>query len=91
MAKIHYGVKTSRKQGVPKMAKSQYGVKPDIFKYAGTLKFGFEVWHGKKRKKKKKKTKIRQDSGWLARGEGWGHRTLKSDFASPCLTQKIEH
>ena len=29
MAKIHYGVKTSRK-----MAKIQYGVKPDIFKYA---------------------------------------------------------
>ena len=30
MAKIHYGVKTSRKQGGPKMAKIQYGVKPDL-------------------------------------------------------------
>ena len=35
MAKIHYGVKTSRKHGGPKMAKIQYGVKPDIFKKAG--------------------------------------------------------
>ena len=34
MAKIHYGAKTSRKQGGPKMAKIQYGVKPDIFKCA---------------------------------------------------------
>ena len=34
MAKIHYGVKTSRKQESTKMAKIQYGVKPDIFKYA---------------------------------------------------------
>ena len=34
MAKIHYGVKTSRKQGGPKKAKIQYGAKPDIFKYA---------------------------------------------------------
>ena len=34
MAKIQYGVKTSRKQGGPKMAKIQFGVKPDIFKYA---------------------------------------------------------
>ena len=34
MANIHYGVKTSRKQGGPKMTKIQYGVKPDIFKYA---------------------------------------------------------
>ena len=36
MAKIHYGLKTSRKQGGQKMAKMQYGVKPDIFKYAPT-------------------------------------------------------
>ena len=36
MAKIHYGVKTSRKQGGPKMDKIQSGVKPDILKYAPT-------------------------------------------------------
>ena len=34
MAKIHYGVNTSRKEDRPKMVKIQYGVKPDIFKYA---------------------------------------------------------
>ena len=34
MAKIHYGVQTSRKQGGSKMAKIQNGVKPDIFIYA---------------------------------------------------------
>ena len=34
MAQIHYGVKTSRKQGGPKLAKIQNGVKPDIFKFS---------------------------------------------------------
>ena len=37
MAKIHHGVKTSRKQGGPKMAKMQHGVKPDIFERATAL------------------------------------------------------
>ena len=34
MAQIHCGVKTSRKQGGPKMGKIQNGAKPDIFKHA---------------------------------------------------------
>ena len=34
MANIHYGVKASRKQGVPTTAKIHYGVKTDLFKYA---------------------------------------------------------
>ena len=34
MALIHYGVKNIEKRGSPKMAKIQYGVKPDIFKCA---------------------------------------------------------
>ena len=34
MARIHYGVKNIEKIRGPKMAKIQYGVQPDIFKYA---------------------------------------------------------
>ena len=40
MAKIHHGVKTSRKQGGPKMAEIQYGVKPEIHKYAQSVVHG---------------------------------------------------
>ena len=46
-----------------------------------TLKFGFEVWRGKKQKKEKEKEKTkkenRKDSGWLARGGGGGTSNIE--------------